>query len=151
MPLKVKYGLIAAGAAFFAVIAVVFLLNEDSNAPLNKPFKSFENVKPPKAGDAPDALGVTGIYRTVHTSLLQLRRSGEFDLTDSAGADTGGFTLTTGHFEVHSHDCGGALGSYTVEVTGKNQAGSAALHFITVDDECARRRVALTRDPWIYA
>ena len=45
----------------------------------------------------------------------------------------------------------GVLGSYTVLVTGRQEAGQASLVFTAGDDSCAKRRTALTAKPWVYA
>jgi len=111
------------------------------------------NVRPPRPG-TPVATGdVTGIYRSIHQGLLQLRAGGELILVvpGGPGATSGTFTLTGGRMAVQTKDCKTAPGEYDVEVTGEQEAGKAVLHLSAVSDPCEQRRHYLTVDPWIYA
>jgi hypothetical protein len=115
-------------------------------------FAKMENVRPPKPGVPMRPADIVGIYRTIHQSVLQLHHEGTLELTTpSGGAVTGTFALSDGAFEVATSSCGQQLGRYKVVVTGRQSAGQARLDFTLVDDSCAGRPSALTRDPWVYA
>lgn len=111
------------------------------------------NVQPPKPGVPGRATDVTGIYRSIHQGLLQLRDNGEFVLIvpDGPGPSAGRYTLLDGRLEVRSKPCGDQLGSYDVIVTGEQEAGKAVLNLSLVADPCDVRRRYLTIDPWVYA
>ncbi len=149
--MKLKYAAIGAGALFLAIVFIVFALNPNQKAAVNKPFTKFENVKPPAAGAPSSPSAVSGIYRDVAQNALQLRADGQFTLTDKRGADAGIFGLVDGRFDVKSKQCGEAHGVYTVIVTGPQEAGRAALQFTVQDDVCVDRRATLTAKPWVYA
>lgn len=116
-----------------------------------KAFRRYENVAPPAAGVPASPSAVVGIYRNIDQGVLQLRRNGDINLTTATGADSGVYTLTDGHLEVHSGACRAIAGAYHLEVTGPRHAGEAALHFTAERDDCAVRRDALTARPWVYA
>ena len=111
------------------------------------------NVRPPKPG-VPGALkDVTGIYRSIHQGLLQLRSNGEVVLVlpEGPGPTSGSYTLDNGRLSVTTKSCGATTGEYDVLVSGEQAAGKAVLNFTAVDDQCDSRRHYLTVDPWIYA
>ena len=107
------------------------------------------NVVPPSPG-VPRPRPIAGIYRTVHGSSLQLRKSGDFFLLAGAGPVGGRFELREGTFTVQGGTCGTKPGRYTVRVTGKPQPNKARLEFTVVDDTCADRRVPLVDQRWVY-
>ena len=111
------------------------------------------NVQPPAPGVPAAAKDVTGIYRSIHQGLLQLRGDGQYSLIvpDGPGATGGSFTLSAGRLTVYSKECGQQTGEYDVMVTGTQAAGKAVLNISTVNDPCEDRRHYLTIDPWIYA
>lgn len=146
-----KYAAIAVGGLFLAVVFIVFVLNPDPKATVNRPFTSQENVKPPAIGVPRTGREVTGIYRNVEQSELQLRANGDFTLVDGHGADAGTFSLVDGRFAVRSTRCPKVLGTYTLLVTGPQEAGKAALQFTVQDDGCSSRRATMTAQPWVYA
>ena len=111
------------------------------------------NVRPPRPGVPAAISDVTGIYRTIHQGLLQLRADGQFVLIlpEGPGANSGSYTLHDGRMSVVTTNCGPTTGDYDILVTGEQQAGKATLNFTAVDDACADRRHYLTVDPWVYA
>ena len=111
------------------------------------------NVQPPRPGVPASGDEVTGIYRSIHQGLLQLRADGDFVLVvpDGPGPSSGTFTLRDGRLEVRSGPCGGATGAYDVVVTGEQEAGKAVLNLSALEDPCQDRRHYLTIDPWVYA
>ncbi len=111
------------------------------------------NVRPPAPGIPATADEVTGIYRSIHQGLLQLRADGEFVLIvpEGPGPTAGTFTLSQGRLIVHTEGCGQVTGDYDVVVTGEQKAGKAILNISAVDDPCEERRKYLTIDPWVYA
>jgi hypothetical protein len=111
------------------------------------------NVQPPAPGVPATTKDITGIYRSIHQGLLQLRADGDYVLVvpDGPGPGSGSFTLSAGRFVVFSKACGQETGDYDVVVTGEQAAGKAILHFTAVQDTCEARRRYLTVDPWIYA
>lgn len=111
------------------------------------------NVQPPAPGVPARVQDVTGIYRSIHQGLLQLRGDGEFVLIvpEGPGPTAGRFTLSDGRLVVHTEACGREPGDYDVVVTGTQEAGKATLNFSAVDDPCEERRWYLTIDPWVYA
>ncbi len=111
------------------------------------------NVAPPRPGVPATGAQVTGIYRSIHQGVLQLRSGGDFVLIvpEGPGPSAGTFTLTNGRMEVRSKPCGDAPGAYDVTVTGEQQAGKAVLNLAAVQDTCESRRHYLTADPWVYA
>jgi hypothetical protein len=111
------------------------------------------NVRPPAPGVPASAAEVTGIYRSIHQGLLQLRADGGFVLIvpEGPGATSGTFTLTDGRLVVTTSACGTEPGDYDVVVTGEQQAGKAVLNLSVVRDPCADRSRYLTIDPWVYA
>jgi hypothetical protein len=111
------------------------------------------NVKPPRPGVPATSTDVTGIYRSIHQGLLQLRSNGEFVLVvpDGPGATSGSYTLHDGRLSVVTKPCGTTTGEYDVLVSGQQAAGKAVLNFSPVDDQCADRLHYLTVDPWVYA
>jgi hypothetical protein len=134
------------------LIAAGFLLLATAcNA--DKVVQKEENVRPPQPGTPATPADVSGIYRTIHQGVLQLRSDGSFVLIVPAGPgpSSGTFTLADGNLTVHTDVCGGAEGDYRVTVTGKPIAGQATLTFTAVRDDCDSRRRYLTVDPWVYA
>src|SRR5829696_4243056 len=108
------------------------------------------NVRPPAAGVPASAEEVTGIYRSIHQGVLQLRSDGDFVLVvpEGPGATSGRFTLSDGRLIVHTDACGPETGDYDVLVTGAQEAGKATLNISVVRDPCAERVRYLTVDPW---
>lgn len=113
----------------------------------------MQNVKPPAPGTPNGPADVSGIYRSLHTATLQLRRDGTITLIvpDGGGASDGRFTLQSGRIELQTSACGDAAGSYDVVVTGPQKAGKSTLVITGVNDPCGARLRDLTRDPWVYA
>ncbi len=110
------------------------------------------NVQPPAPGVPANGEDVTGIYRSIHQGVLQLRADGDYNLVVPDAAPSGGtFTLRDGRLEVRSAPCGDATGSYEVVVTGEQKAGKAVLNLSPLQDSCENRRHYLTIDPWVYA
>ncbi len=115
--------------------------------------KPASNVQPPAPGVPARAEDVTGIYRSIHQGVLQLRSDGDYVLIvpDGPGPSSGSFTLSAGRMVVFSKACGQETGEYDVVVSGIQEAGKAVLTLSTVKDPCEDRRRYLTVDPWIYA
>ena len=111
------------------------------------------NVRPPAPGVPATAEQVTGIYRSIHQGVLQLRANGDYILVvpEGPGATSGSFTLSDGRLVVYSEACGKETGDYDVVVTGEQEAGKAVLNITAVRDPCEDRRKYLTIDPWVYA
>ena len=111
------------------------------------------NVQPPAPGVPATAQEVTGIYRTIHQGVLQLRADGAFVLIvpEGPGPSAGTYTLSNGRLVIRSDDCGPESGDYDVLVTGEQEAGKAVLNLSAVRDPCEDRRKYLTIDPWVYA
>ena len=111
------------------------------------------NVRPPAPGVPATADDVTGIYRSIHQGVLQLRADGEFVLIvpEGPGPSAGTYTLRDGRLVIRSAGCGEATGDYDVVVTGEQEAGKAVLNISAVRDPCEARRHYLTIDPWVYA
>ena len=111
------------------------------------------NVQPPAPGVPASAQDVSGIYRSIHQGLLQLRADGNYVLVvpEGPGPTSGSFTLSAGRLVVFSEACGQETGDYDVVVTGEQEAGKAVLNISAVRDPCEARRKYLTVDPWVYA
>lgn len=111
------------------------------------------NVKPPRPGVPSQGSDVTGIYRSIHQGVLQLRSNGEIVLVvpEGPGPTSGSYTLQNGRLSVTTASCGATTGEYDVLVSGEQAAGKAVLNFAAVDDQCDSRRHYLTVDPWVYA
>jgi hypothetical protein len=111
------------------------------------------NVKPPRPGVPAAGTDVTGIYRSIHQGVLQLRSNGELVLVlpEGPGPSSGSYTLQNGRLSVTTTGCGATTGEYDVLVSGEQAAGKAVLNFSPVDDQCESRRHYLTVDPWVYA
>ena len=111
------------------------------------------NVQPPAPGVPANAEDVSGIYRSIHQGLLQLRADGNYVLVvpEGPGPTSGSFTLSAGRLVVFSEACGQETGDYDVVVTGEQEAGKAVLNISAVRDPCEERRKYLTIDPWVYA
>jgi hypothetical protein len=111
------------------------------------------NYRPPAVGVPATGADITGIYRTIHQGLLQLRGNGELNLIipEGIGATSGTFTVNDGHVTVHTDGCGDQTGSYKVEVHPGPILTRSTLEFEAVDDPCAERLKYLTIDPWVYA
>ncbi len=132
------------------VAALLLLVTSGCSAMKDKP---SSNVQPPAPGVPARADDITGIYRSIHQGVLQLRADGEYVLVvpDGPGATSGSFTLSAGRMVVHSDACGPETGDYDVLVTGQQEAGKAVLNISAVRDSCEPRRKYLTIDPWVYA
>ncbi len=134
------------------LLAVVLLaaLSGACSVMKNKP---ASNVRPPAPGVPASAEQITGIYRSIHQGLLQLRADGDFVLVvpEGPGPTAGTFTLSGGRMSVYTEACGQETGDYDVLVTGEQEAGKAVLNLTAVDDPCEDRRHYLTVDPWVYA
>ena len=134
------------------VLAVLLLatLSGGCGAVKDKP---ASNVRPPSPGVPATAKDITGIYRSIHQGVLQLRADGDFVLVvpEGPGPTAGTFTLSQGRLSVYSKSCGPETGDYDVVVTGEPEAGKAVLNLSAVDDPCEARRRYLTVDPWVYA
>ena len=115
--------------------------------------KPSSNVQPPAPGVPATASDVTGIYRSIHQGVLQLRADGDYILVvpEGPGPSSGSFTLSAGRMSVYSKACGPETGDYDVVVTGTQEAGKAVLNISAVRDSCEERRRYLTVDPWVYA
>ena len=115
--------------------------------------KPSSNVQPPAPGVPATADDITGIYRSIHQGMLQLRGDGDYILVvpGGPGASSGSFTLSAGRMTVYSDACGPETGDYDVVVTGAQEAGKAVLNISAVRDSCEERRRYLTIDPWVYA
>ena len=111
------------------------------------------NVRPPKPGVPAEIKDVTGIYRSIHQGVLQLRSNGELVLVlpEGPGPTAGSYTLDNGRLSVTTTSCGATTGEYDVLVSGQQAAGKAVLNFAAVDDQCDSRKHYLTVDPWVYA
>lgn len=113
---------------------------------------SDTNVRPPQPGVPARSTDVTGIYRTIRNSLIQLRANGDFFmLVPEVGAANGTWSLRDGRFRVRTNRCADQQGQYELEVTGEALPGKAQLRFKPVEDPCAERKTYLTYDPWVYA
>ncbi len=134
------------------VLAVVVLAAFSGACSVMKD-KPASNVRPPAPGVPATAEQITGIYRSIHQGLLQLRADGDFVLVvpEGPGATSGTFTLSDGRLVVYSEACGPETGDYDVLVTGEQEAGKAVLNLTAVRDPCEDRRHYLTVDPWVYA
>jgi hypothetical protein len=130
--------------------AVVLLLTACDTA---RRVDRIENVRPPAAGRPHQPADVQGIYRSLGKAVLQLRGNGDLVLVAPAGAgpDSGKFTLQDGRLEIQTENCGEAVGTYEMVVTGEQEPGKATLQIDAVSDECADRRRDLTAYPWVYA
>lgn len=139
--MRIKY--FRCAATVFAVLALTGCGSESPK----------ENVQPPKPGVPATPSDVQGIYRTVHQGLLQLRKNGDFVLIipEGPGPSSGSYTLDAGKLTVKTDICGGAVGEYTISVSGPPVAGQAKITFTAVSDDCDSRRRYLTVDPWVYA
>ena len=98
---------------------------------------------------------VTGIYRTIHQGLLQLRGNGDLNLVipeATSAPPPARFTLA-GRRRHRPHRQlrrpGGHL--HLEVVAGAASCSKSTLVFETVDDPCAERQKYLTIDPWVYA
>ncbi|MGI8984123.1 MAG: hypothetical protein ACR2HM_06270 [Acidimicrobiales bacterium] len=111
------------------------------------------NVRPPAPGVPATGADVTGIYRSIHQGVLQLRSDGDYILVvpEGPGPTTGSYTLSAGRLSVYSEACGPETGDYDVVVTGEQLAGKAMLNISAVRDPCEDRRKYLTIGPWVYA
>jgi len=110
------------------------------------------NFRPPTLGVPATAAEVTGIYRSIHQGLLQLRGNGELNLVvpEAFGATSGTFTLLDGDVTVRTQNCGDQVGTYRLEVVAGPIVSKSTLVFETVQDPCEERRRYLTIDPWVY-
>jgi hypothetical protein len=133
------------------VWSILFLAVLATGCSLHDPPAS--NVRPPKPGVPATLTDVTGIYRSIHQAVLQLRSNGEFVLIvpEGPGPTSGTFTLQDGRLSVVTTSCGTTTGEYDVVVSGEQAAGKAVLNIAAVDDQCDSRRHYLTVDPWVYA
>ena len=133
-------------AAGLAAVALALVLGGCGDPPPS-------NYRPPEVGVPATAKDVTGIYRTIHQGLLQLRGNGDLNLVipTHIGATFGTFTLEDGAATVRTDNCGDQVGTYTVEVLAGAGIGRSTIMFESVDDPCAVRQKYLTIDPWVYA
>ena len=140
-------------AALRAVALAVVGLLASTGCGVQREAERVQNVKPPRAGTPAGPSDVSGIYRSLHQAVLQLRGDGTVVLIDPSGGgpSSGTFTLAGGRLVVRSPECGDAAGTYDLVVTGPQQAGKATLVITAVGDTCTARRTALTRDSWVYA
>jgi len=134
-------------------LLVLLLLAALSGACSSMKASPSSNVRPPAPGVPARAEDVTGIYRSIHQGLLQLRKDGDYLLIvpEGPGPTSGSFTLSAGRLVVFSAACGQETGDYDVVVTGEQKAGKAVLNISAVRDPCEDRRRYLTVDPWVYA
>ena len=134
-----------------ALAAVAFLLLAAGCSAMKS--EPASNVQPPAPGIPASAEEVTGIYRSIHQGVLQLRADGDYILVvpEGPGPTAGTFTLKDGRLVVRSDACGPEAGDYDVVVTGEQEAGKATLNISAVRDPCESRRRYLTIDPWVYA
>ena len=134
-------------------LATLWIVAVVTGCNANREMERQSNVKPPRPGTPARATDVTGIYRSIHQGLLQLRADGTFVLIvpEGPGPTAGTYTLDNGRLQVRTDRCGNAAGSYDVVVSGQQKAGKAVLRITPVDDGCAERRHYLSVDPWIYA
>jgi hypothetical protein len=112
------------------------------------------NVQPPEVGVVPASTAdVSGIYRSIHQGLLQIRGNGDLNLIvpEAFGATTGTFALQDGDVTVRTENCGDQVGAYRLEVVAGPIVGKSTLVFEAVDDPCPERQRYLTIDPWVYA
>lgn len=111
------------------------------------------NFRPPEFGVPATAEDISGIYRSIHQGLLQLRANGQLNLVvpEVIGATSGTFTLADGRATVRTDNCGDQVGAYTVEVVPGPIVQKSTLVFEAVEDACAERQRYLTIDPWVYA
>ncbi len=151
VPKIVPVGLRAA-APLAVAIAICCLLGS-TGCGVQREAARVQNVKPPRAGTPAGPSDVSGIYRSLHQAVLQLRGDGSVVLIDPSGGgpSSGTFTLFSGRLVVRTPECGDAAGTYDVAVTGPQQAGKASLVITAVGDTCTARRTSLTRDSWVYA
>ena len=133
----------------FAVALLLFVAGGCSSMKA----KPSSNVQPPAPGVPASGEEVTGIYRSIHQGVLQLRADGDFVLVvpEGPGPSAGTFTLSNGRLVVYTEACGRETGDYDVLVTGEQKAGKAVLNISAVRDPCEDRRRYLTVDPWVYA
>lgn len=133
-----------------ATVALLLVMGGGCSAMKDKP---STNVKPPAPGIPATAADITGIYRSIHQGVLQLRADGDYLLVvpEGPGPTSGSFTLSAGRLSVTSKACGPEAGDYDVVVTGEQVAGKAVLNLSAVRDNCEDRRKYLTIDPWVYA
>jgi hypothetical protein len=111
------------------------------------------NYRPPDLGVPATGADITGIYRSIHQGLLQLRGNGELNLIipEGIGATSGTFVVDNGHVTVRTDSCGDQVGAYQVEVLPGPVINKSTLMFEAVADPCAERLRYLTIDPWVYA
>ena len=134
-------------------LAALVLVAAISSACSSMKASPSSNVQPPAPGVPASAEDVTGIYRSIHQGVLQLRSTGDYVLVvpEGPGPTSGTFTLSAGRLVVFSEACGQETGDYDVVVTGEQEAGKAVLNISAVRDPCEDRRKYLTVDPWVYA
>ncbi len=134
-------------------LAALVLLAAISGACSSMKASPSSNVQPPAPGVPASAEDVTGIYRSIHQGVLQLRSTGDYILVvpEGPGPTSGTFTLSAGRLIVFSEACGQETGDYEVVVTGEQEAGKAVLNISAIRDPCEDRRKYLTVDPWVYA
>ncbi|MGH9156512.1 MAG: hypothetical protein ACRD1K_11905 [Acidimicrobiales bacterium] len=107
--------------------------------------ESDTNVRPPQPGVPARSADVTGIYRTIRNSVIQLRANGDFFmLVPDVGAANGTWSLVDGRFQVSTNRCDDQQGQYELEVTGEGLPGKAQRRVKPVDDPCAERKTYLT-------
>ncbi|MBV8295325.1 MAG: hypothetical protein JO085_00690 [Acidimicrobiia bacterium] len=100
---------------------------------------------PPKPLAAPAKIeDITGIWRSIHQDVLELRSNGTFVLV-TGQALAGNYTLSQASITFFdTKGCGDAQGTYRVQVSLKTR-----LELSQPDDACGSRKLALA-DPLIY-
>ena len=134
-------------AAGLAALALTLALGGCSNPPPS-------NYRPPELGVPASADEVTGIYRTIHQGLLQLRGNGDLNLVDprpTSAPPAARSPSTTGPPPSGPTTVATSRAAYTIEVLAGSGIGRSTLIFEAVDDPCAERQKYLTIDPWVYA
>jgi hypothetical protein len=133
--------------SFAAALLLVLLLAACGNR------EDRLNFRPPDLGVPATATQITGIYRSVHQGVLQLRGNGDLNLVipEGFGVTTGTFTVQDGDVTVRTRNCGDVAGTYRLQVVAGPIVSKASLVFEAVQDPCEERVHYLTVDPWVYA
>ncbi len=90
---------------------------------------------------------VTGIWRSVHQNVLELRKNGTFVLiTTVANAMSGNYTLSGDSVTFFdTRGCGSVQGTYRIQASPKGR-----IELSQPNDTCAPRKLGLS-DPFVYA